>query len=137
MSVQSSVWLEGDRDLLFQALSNLIDNAIKYTPENGNIGLRLEEIEDSVKLQVWDSGIGIPKAEREKVFQRFYRVAHSRSLPGNGLGLNLVSAVVGMHRGTIALTDNNPGLCVEIKLPKPKLKQIESALPSSHEPEES
>jgi signal transduction histidine kinase len=116
--IDSDIWIEGDRDLLFQALSNLIDNAIKYTPEAGQVGVRLFVTESSIFLQVCDSGIGIPEEEREKVFQRFYRVAHSRSLPGNGLGLNLVAAVVGMHQGTIAMRDNNPGLCVEIEFPK-------------------
>jgi signal transduction histidine kinase len=113
--IDPNIFIEGDRDLLFQALSNLIDNAIKYTPESGKVGVRLFAEDAYINLQVSDSGIGIPEEEREKVFQRFYRVSHSRSLPGNGLGLNLVAAVVGMHQGTICLGDNNPGLRVEIR----------------------
>ena len=121
MNIQPDIVTLGDKDLLFQVMSNLIDNAIKYTPEGGKVSVQLVENKDGVFFQVADSGIGIPEGEKEKVFQRFYRVAKSRSLPGNGLGLSLVAAVIAMHKGEINLADADPGLKVSIKLPKATL----------------
>jgi signal transduction histidine kinase len=115
--VKTKVEFYGDKDLLFQTLSNLIDNAIKYTPEGGEIEISLSENNKHIELTVADSGIGIPKDEQEKVFDRFYRVAKSRSQPGNGLGLSLVNAVVELHHGKILLSDNEPGLSVCLSLP--------------------
>ncbi|WP_101756955.1 HAMP domain-containing sensor histidine kinase [Oceanicoccus sp. KOV_DT_Chl] len=122
-SLADGMQLHGDRDLLFQACANLIDNAIKYTPEQGNIHIQLEHIEDQDSLgcaliSVADSGAGIPGKDKAKVFRRFFRVETSRSeQPGNGLGLSLVSAVVKLHDGDISLFDNDPGLRVEMTLP--------------------
>ncbi|MEX2475112.1 sensor histidine kinase [Marinobacter sp.] len=121
-SLESDVMIEGDRDLLFQMVSNLIDNAIKYTPEKGGIRVVVRREGDDSLFQVSDSGIGIPDEEKDQVFQRFYRVGKSRSLPGNGLGLSLVSAVAEIHHGGIELTDHhpgeeNPGLTVTIRMP--------------------
>lgn len=113
-----SMPLSGDRDLLFQALANLLDNAIKYTPEEGRIWVRADICNAEIRVEVADSGAGIPAVDREKVFRRFYRVESSRSQqPGNGLGLSLVQAVVNLHAGHIALTDNHPGLKVTVRLP--------------------
>ena len=110
--------LSGDRNLLFQAFANLLDNAIKYTPEGGNILLRADSNDSEIWADIADTGVGIPAAEREKVFRRFYRVESSRSQqPGNGLGLSLVQAVVNLHAGNIALTDNHPGLKIIVRLP--------------------
>jgi signal transduction histidine kinase len=110
--------LSGDRDLLFQAFANLLDNAIKYTPENGAIRVRAGATNTELWVEVADSGWGIPLADRDKVFRRFYRVEASRSQqPGNGLGLSLVQAVVNLHAGSIALTENHPGLKVAVRLP--------------------
>jgi len=121
-SLESGVLIEGDRDLLFQMLSNLIDNAIKYTPENGHIGVEVRREGNEAVLIVRDSGIGIPDEEKKHVFQRFYRVGKSRSLPGNGLGLSLVSAVAEIHQGHIELSDTYPGeeapgLTVTVRMP--------------------
>lgn len=108
-----------DRDLLFQALANLLDNAIKYAPHGGRIEVCVEERDGGSCIEVCDNGPGIPAAEREKVFQRFYRVEESRSgHPGNGLGLSLVQAVVNLHGGSIGLGDNDPGLRVSVRLPR-------------------
>ncbi len=107
--LDKGVMIEGDRDLLFQMVSNLIDNAIKYTPEQGVIGVAVRRDGDDSVFEVRDSGIGIPDSEKDQVFQRFYRVGKSRSLPGNGLGLSLVSAVAEIHQGRIVLSDTNPG----------------------------
>jgi signal transduction histidine kinase len=108
-----------DRDLLFQACANLLDNAIKYSPDGGTIRVGLRELDGDVQLTVADSGPGIPPSERDKVFQRFYRVEASRGLrPGNGLGLSLVQAVVALHGGSVSLGDNDPGLLVVVRLPR-------------------
>jgi len=118
IKIERDVSIVGDRDLLFQTLCNLIDNAIKYTPEGGTLVLSLDSMSNEVHLKVSDSGIGIPESERDKVFQRFYRVAKSRSLPGNGLGLSLVLAVMDLHHSRVELSDNHPGLSVELIFPK-------------------
>lgn len=108
----------GDRNLLFQAFANLCDNAIKYTPDGGEITVLARLVGRVVEIDIADSGMGIPAEEYERVFQRFYRVEGSRSRqPGNGLGLSLVKAVVNLHGGDIALLDNHPGLRVRVTLP--------------------
>lgn len=115
-----TIELRGDRDLLFQAFANLLDNAIKFTPAGGRVDLRLEmeEGDPELEVSVCDSGSGIPEQERARVFRRFYRVESSRSgRPGNGLGLSLVQAVINLHGGGITLADNRPGLRVEVHLP--------------------
>lgn len=110
--------LSGDRDLLFQAFANVLDNAIKYTPEGGSIQVRASVEGEALRVDVADSGIGIPAVDRGKVFRRFFRVEASRGQqPGNGLGLSLVHAVVNLHRGNIELSDNQPGLCFTVRLP--------------------
>lgn len=108
---EDSVFVEGDRDLLFQALANLFDNAIKYSPEHTTVCATLTAGE----LMLCDSGPGIPESEHSKVFQRFYRVDSSRSTSGSGLGLSLVRAVANVHKMEIQLVDNNPGLCVVLE----------------------
>ncbi|MGH8551312.1 MAG: sensor histidine kinase [Methylococcales bacterium] len=111
--------VRGDRGLLSQVVANILDNAVKYTPPEGTIQVNLSIGPLSVSLMITDSGSGIPASEREKVFQRFYRLESSRSSPGNGLGLSLVAAVVTLHRARIRLEDNRPGLRVVIDFPKP------------------
>jgi signal transduction histidine kinase len=106
--------LNGDRDLLFQAIANLMDNATKYTPAGGVIRVALTAEGARGRLVIADNGPGIPEASREKVFQRFYRLEQSRTTPGNGLGMSLVAAVMTLHRMTIRLEDNEPGLRVVI-----------------------
>lgn len=118
-TLEQDLCIEGDRDLLFQALANLVDNAIKYTPVGGQIRIELSAHSEKVFISVADTGCGIPESDRPKVFRRFYRVESSRSeQPGNGLGLSLVWAVVKLHNGTINLADNYPGLRVTISLPQ-------------------
>ena len=102
----------GDRDLLFQALANLADNAIKYTQPGGELTLSVDAADGLARILVADNGPGIPHALHEQVFRRFFRVDDSRSMPGSGLGLSLVHAVVQLHHATIELTDNRPGLRV-------------------------
>jgi len=107
--------VRGDHHLWFQALANLLDNAVKFTPPGGRIGVELATTGRGPQITVTDSGPGIAEEMREKVFQRFFRAEQSRSTAGNGLGLSLVKAVADMHRVTITLGDNRPGLRVELQ----------------------
>ncbi len=107
----------GDRDLLFQALANVIENAIKYTQESGHISVVLSQLDNDAVITIADNGPGIPAEERERVFRRFYRLDRSRSTAGNGLGLSMVAAVVTMHQGQIRLMDNDPGLKTVMQFP--------------------
>ncbi len=104
----------GDRDQLFQMVSNLLDNAIKYSPVSARIRLSTERSHGQIKLCVQDSGPGIPELDRERVFDRFVRLQADRSSPGIGLGLSLVRAIAIRHGATISLSDNAPGLNVEV-----------------------
>ena len=108
----------GDRDLLFQAFANILDNAIKYTPASGGIRLIMHDQLDQLQIVICDTGPGVPTAAREKIFERFFRLETSRSTPGNGLGLSLVAAIIKLHHGQIELADNRPGLNITITLPR-------------------
>lgn len=100
----------GNRQLLAQAITNLLDNAVKYTPAGGKIHLEAQRQQDNIHISVADSGAGIPPEQREQVFKRFTRLDNARSTPGNGLGLSLVKAVAELHGAEIRLDDNHPGL---------------------------
>lgn len=102
--------VSADRDMLFQAVVNLVDNALKHAPEGGRIELSLSRKNGGAEIVVADNGPGIPEEERGKVRERFYRLDRSRTTPGAGLGLSLVSAVVALHRGELRFEDNQPGL---------------------------
>ena len=108
--------VRGDRDLLFEAVTNLVDNAVKFTPEGGRVELALLHQEGETVIRVNDSGSGIPEIEREAVTQRFYRSDRNRNIKGLGLGLSMVAAIVKLHgfRFTIA---GGPGCTVEIACP--------------------
>jgi len=116
-AVSGALVLHGDRDLLFQALANLLDNAIKYTPAGGLIRVEAERDGNAVQIAVTDSGAGIPAELRAKVLQRFYRVDESRSTPGHGLGLSLVQAIAQLHNAELRLEDGAPGLRVLLLIP--------------------
>jgi signal transduction histidine kinase len=105
----------GDRNLLFRALANLIDNAIKYAPLGGYVGVTLRNDPSGPTVLVADNGPGIPPQAHEKVFRRLFRLETSRSKPGNGLGLSLVAAVVDLHGIVMTLDDNSPGLRVSLR----------------------
>ena len=131
--LQGPIKTWGDRDLLFQTLTNVIENAIKYTPAKGKIVVGLSQQHNEAVITIADNGPGIPEDEREKVFRRFYRLDQSRSTIGNGLGLSMVSAVISMHEGEITLSDNNPGLVTTIRIPlkRPPLESVESGKATS------
>jgi signal transduction histidine kinase len=109
--------VSGDRSLMFQAVTNLVDNAVKYAPAGSEIHIAVAEGTDGVRLSVCDHGPGIPEAEREAVVRRFYRLEASRSTPGSGLGLSLVDAVARLHGAKLTLADNHPGLCATLTFP--------------------
>lgn len=119
INITDNVFLLMNKTLFSQAISNLLDNAIKYTPNGGNIDLTLKTHNDTVIITITDSGIGIPASQREKVFERFTRLDQSRQLPGTGLGMALVKSIMKIHHANIHLSDNQPsGLKVEIQLRK-------------------
>jgi signal transduction histidine kinase len=109
LEIADSVTVRGDRHLLSQAVANLLDNALKYTAE-GYVALTLSINGETARLEVADSGPGVPPERREAVFDRFVRLERSRSTPGNGLGLSLVRAVARLHDGAVWLEDNRAGL---------------------------
>lgn len=104
--------LQGDRDLLFQAVANLLDNAIKFSPLGGVISLVAAREGDHLTLLLSDEGSGIPAAERERVTERFYRGTTAEATEGAGLGLSLVGAVADVHPSTLSFEDARPGLRV-------------------------
>jgi signal transduction histidine kinase len=110
--------VRGDADLIFQAVSNLLDNAIKYSPPGSEVLLELADRGDDVAICVADHGPGIPAAEHGKVMDRFYRVAATAALPGSGLGLSLVRAIAVHHGGRLEFGDNMPGLVATLVLPR-------------------
>lgn len=116
---QPGLMARADRHLISQAISNLIDNAVKYS-DGGNaikIEIKGSVVGDTVEIAVIDDGPGIPESERDRVKERFVRLDKSRSKPGNGLGLALVSSVMKLHGGQLVLEDGNPGLRAKLILP--------------------
>jgi signal transduction histidine kinase len=115
-----AILIRANRQLLGQALANLIDNALKYSiAGNGarEIAISADREDQYAKLVVADRGRGIAPEDRERALKRFVRLEESRSLPGTGLGLSLVAAVTRLHLGSVTLEDNQPGLRVVIKVP--------------------
>jgi signal transduction histidine kinase len=116
--VVDGAMVAGDRHLLFQALANLVDNAVKYTPAGGRVRVAVSlRNGGGVSLVVADSGPGIPADQRDRVLDRFVRLDATRSTPGNGLGLSLVQAVARLHGAALTLDDAGPGLCVTLDFP--------------------
>ena len=109
--------VSGDRDLLFEAIANLVDNAIKFTPAGGRVELDLSKHEGEVRLRVADTGPGISEGERDVVTRRFYRSDKSRQAQGVGLGLSLVAAIAKLHGFALHIT-TGPGCCIEIAAPE-------------------
>jgi len=106
-----------DPEMLTQAVTNLVENALFHTPPGSTITVALDQRPDCVAIVVADNGVGIPESERDRVLQRFYRLDGSRGTPGAGLGLALVAAVAAVHDAELRLTDNQPGLRIELLLP--------------------
>jgi signal transduction histidine kinase len=112
--VEDGISFTGDRQLLAQMISNLVENALRHTPAGSTVALALRRDARGFEIEVADNGPGIPETERGKVFDRFYRLDHSRSTAGSGLGLALVKAIAGLHGLSIKLIDRKPGLGVII-----------------------
>jgi signal transduction histidine kinase len=114
--------IEGNHSLVAQALANLVDNAIKYTPAGGEVSITVAQggshSGDGIVLSVADTGPGIPAEDRPRVVERFVRLEASRSSPGTGLGLSLVAAVAHFHGTQLRLEDNHPGLKASLTFPK-------------------
>jgi signal transduction histidine kinase len=109
--------LNCDRDLLFQAFANVLDNAIKFSPSGSSINIQLSASKEKLSISIVDQGSWVPEEDKDKIFTRFYRAEQSRNSAGNGLGLTLVAVIIDLHAGQIELNDNNPGLEVKILIP--------------------
>ena len=106
--------IQADRELLFEAFSNLVGNAVKFTPAGGQVRLVLTKRAEGPRLEIMDSGPGVPEDEREAVLERFYRGRSQHAAPGSGLGLSIVAAVARLHDFRLALGDAMPGLRVTL-----------------------
>lgn len=112
VDVEPGLTVAGDRDLIFQAICNLLDNAIKYGPVGGEVALSARRGPAGIEITVADDGPGIAEEERRRVTERFYRAPATADTPGYGLGLSLVAAVAERHRSALSFLDGNPGLLV-------------------------
>lgn len=110
--IDSEIIISGEKNLLTQALTNIVDNAIKFTQSGGRVDIYCEQNEKILDIVIADNGIGIPEDYRDKVFEKFFRLEQSRHTKGNGLGLSLVDAIARIHNAEVILADNNPGLRV-------------------------
>jgi len=117
VEVAGEATVQGDRDLLFEAVANLVDNAVKFTPDGGRVTLTLLRREGESAIQVKDTGPGISEAEREAVTQRFYRSDKSRNIKGLGLGLSMVAAIIKLHGFRLRISAG-PGCTAEIACPQ-------------------
>jgi signal transduction histidine kinase len=109
--------VQGNRQLLAQLLTNLIENCLKYVPAGGRIEVSVEPVSDGVRLEVSDNGPGIAAADRARALQPFVRFGSGGQQEGSGLGLSLVAAITRLHRGRLELASNEPGLRVLVDLP--------------------
>ena len=116
--IEPGITVPGNSHLLAQTVANLLDNAIKYTPQDGRVALTVRRDGDGAILSVGDNGPGIPEAARVHVLERFVRLDASRSEPGAGLGLSLVSAVARLHKAALTLDDAAPGLRITLRFPQ-------------------
>jgi signal transduction histidine kinase len=113
------VLVTGDKDLLFDTVANLVDNAIKHGREAGQVTVEVAQNDAGAVISIADDGPGIPAGEYQHVFKRFYRLERNRLTPGNGLGLSLVGAVARLHGARIEMLDNAPGLNFRLWFPLP------------------
>src|SRR3569832_2628439 len=114
LETQSPVQIEGDGDLMREAISNLIGNAIKFTPDHGSVSISVIREEGWPVVRVRDNGIGVEPAERDKIFKRFYRTSRGHPVPGSGLGLSIAAAIATLQDFDLRFDDNNPGAVFEL-----------------------
>ena len=108
-----------DRERVLQVMMNIVSNSIKYTPNGGHIAISAGRVDDRVWMEVADNGIGIPKEDRARIFERFYRVdkARSRESGGTGLGLSIAKEIIDRHHGLLTTVDKEePGLTLRMEL---------------------
>lgn len=117
LHLHPGLMVQGDRNLLVEAISNLIDNAIKFAPEGGRIVVSVSRADNGLAIEVRDNGPGIAPDQRQSVLRRFDRGSASAQIPGSGLGLSVVVAIVHLHQFTLTLDDAAPGLIVRIFAP--------------------
>jgi signal transduction histidine kinase len=117
IAVEPGICIHGNRQLLAQIVSNLLENAHKYAGDGAEIELRVGRVQDKVELVVSDNGPGIPKDKFDEILERYVRLDSARSTPGNGLGLSLVNAIAKLHGATLILLDNSPGLRILLSFP--------------------
>jgi signal transduction histidine kinase len=113
-----SLPIHGDRELIQQAVANMVDNAVKFSPQGGSVTLSATLTAASIEIAVADQGPGIPEADRQRAGERFFRGESARNTPGSGLGLALVQAVAQLHGGSLRLADAAPGLEAILSLPR-------------------
>ena len=121
LELDETASLTGNREQFYQIIRNLIENAVKYAPADGEISITLTSDEKRISLQVANTGASIPDSEKEKIFERFYRVDRSRSskIPGTGIGLAIVKQLTELYQGTITVTDHQPsGVCFTLEFPR-------------------
>lgn len=118
LNIDYGIQLNGDRELLTLLVANLIENSVRHTPTGTSVRIDLKHELDAVVLRFSDDGPGVPSDQRGKLLDRFYRADQSRNTPGSGLGLSLVKAVTDLHGATVGVTDNHPGLIIEIRFPE-------------------
>ena len=115
---EESLDIQGNETQLRQVITNLLENALKFTPAGGWISLSVEQTSDQVKLSVSDSGIGIPPEDLHHLFERFHRGRNASEYPGNGLGLAIVKAIVEAHQGSVAVrSEAMQGTLISVSLP--------------------
>ncbi|QBR70632.1 two-component sensor histidine kinase [Beijerinckiaceae bacterium] len=152
ISAESGLYLHGSRELVSQAVANLVDNALKYgSPEPAGpmpgagqdsqaiertVNLVAQQSGDKVEISVADHGPGIPEADRARVLDRFVRLESARTRPGSGLGLSLAAAVASLHNGSLRIEDNEPGLRVVLSLPAAQIRRGPPASPELAQPDQ-
>jgi len=114
-AIASGIVIDGDQELLVQLLANLVENALTHTPPETTIRISLAQTSSGPVGILSDDGPGIPEEDRQKIFERFYRLDTSRTTPGNGLGLALVKAVADLHGASVTVTDNHPGAVFTVR----------------------
>ena len=130
LQAEETVPMIGDAELLREALTNLVDNAIKFTPEGGAVLIAAKATSEGPSVKVSDNGPGIALAERDKIFKRFHRSSSANGIPGNGLGLSMAATIVELHGLALRLEDNHPGASFEIA---PQISSLLTANVAPHE----
>jgi signal transduction histidine kinase len=114
LETHSPVLILGDGDLMREAMSNLIGNAIKFTPDHGSVRISVTREDGLPVVRVRDNGIGVEPTERDKIFQRYYRTSSGHRVPGSGLGLSIAAAIANLHEFDLRFNENNPGAVFEM-----------------------